>query len=1085
MSNKLVIIVTGANKGIGKAIVKNVVKRYPNSSISDGRPLLVYLTARDEQRGKIATEEAKAEIGGYVPPLLYLLYTGTGLSESIEFHQLDTMDHSSIQRFSQTLAKHNGFDILINNAGVASKGAAFDNEIVRTTVGCNYYGTLDLTKALLPLIRPQGRIINVSSMAGKLNTVSPQLAERFRSVKSVQDVTELMAKFSEDVAAGRHTEEGWPSSAYKVSKMGVTALTIALSKVAEAEGRGVKVNCCCPGWVQTDMTSNNPNAPKTPDEGADTPVFLALDDLKDVNGKFWEDRKTNKNNNMGYPRGHHLYDPKTEVVTTTTTYYYAPPPPPQTTTTYTQQTQYYPGYGPGQPAYDPNAAVYSSGGLQYGQQYPPQQAPYQQPYYNDQNYSSQYPPPASTNSRAEDAYAPPPTQPFYTGTHSSDFQGVPNYNENYDQSATQNYNQSATQNYDQSASQFSGLGNHGYDAAPEAQDSSHFSGLGGHAFDGHYGQPQSYPPYDFPPQQQPPYQSQSSQAPPQPAQLPTQPPAPQPVAQPPAPQPASVQTAPAPAQPAPAQPVDVEALQAQLSKATLSVPVEEVVEEVPPMGAEEKRAMMQAIVGYINSRMGNDPLFGRSLPVDSDGQQLFKLATDGVLFNKLLNIVAPGTVDERTINSGNSLNVRQIEENIHLAINSARSLGCDVSKISVASVLRGNQDRVIQLLWSIINNGELSGISLARLPYLSQLLLPGETPDVLESLSPIQLLLRWFNYQLSAAGVGKRVSNFGADVCDSEAYTYLINQISPSQSSDLSLLQSSDRLQRAEAVITKSTKILPGRFIDGQAIVSGNQGANAFFTAQLFRASPSMGQTQQAPVPSGTANSTPEREKKAFVNWANSLGVDPQLTSITKNTLSDGLVLLQLLDKIQPGIVNWSKVHRVNPSKFQQVEHCNYALQLCSTLKGFSIVNISGVEIQGGTEKLSLAVIWQLMRYHVLHFTSRLSLTEESIIRWANEKVASTGRTINITDLKDKSLSTSHFIIDLLTACRPGSIDYTKITMGRTPEQKLQNASYAISCARKLGCPSVFLLPEDIAEVNSNLILTLFASIMQVYGPRS
>jgi len=417
-------------------------------------------------------------------------------------------------------------------------------------------------------------------------------------------------------------------------------------------------------------------------------------------------------------------------------------------------------------------------------------------------------------------------------------------------------------------------------------------------------------------------------------------------------------------------------------------------------------------------------------------------------------------------------------------LNSARGLGCDVSRISVSSVLRGNQDKVTELLWAIVNKGEISYINAARMPFLNALLRQGETMEELLSLSSNQLLLRWFNYQLQQAGVGKRVNNLSSDVFDSEGYIYLINHLSNGKLNDLSALQNSDISARAQTVVNNSMSILPGQFITANGIASGHEALNTFFVSQLFRHYPNMGNMQQGNNMPVITNSTPEREKRAFLNWMNSLGIEPQVTSLGKNTLSDGLVLLQLLDKVQPGIVNWSKVHRNNPSKFQQVEHCNYGLELCGQLR-ISLVNISGAELQSGSEKLSLAVIWQVMRYHVLHFAGRQSLSEESIVKWANEKVSSTGRTLSILDFKDKSISTSHFIIDLLTACRPGSIDYTKITMGKSIDQKLQNASYAISCARKLGCPSVFLLPEDIVEVNPNLIMTFFASIMSVYGPKN
>lgn len=121
--------------------------------------------------------------------------------------------------------------------------------------------------------------MNVSSVMGSmaLKRCSPELQARFRS----DDITEeelvgLMERFVKDTQEGAHTQRGWPETAYGISKTGLTTLTRiqAWKLTRERAGDQILCNACCPGWVKTDMAG--PNAPKLPDEGAITPVYLAL-----------------------------------------------------------------------------------------------------------------------------------------------------------------------------------------------------------------------------------------------------------------------------------------------------------------------------------------------------------------------------------------------------------------------------------------------------------------------------------------------------------------------------------------------------------------------------------------------------------------------------------------------------------------------------------------------------------------------------------------------------------------------------------------------------------------------------------------
>ncbi|PNX91639.1 fimbrin-like protein 2-like, partial [Trifolium pratense] len=104
-------------------------------------------------------------------------------------------------------------------------------------------------------------------------------------------------------------------------------------------------------------------------------------------------------------------------------------------------------------------------------------------------------------------------------------------------------------------------------------------------------------------------------------------------------------------------------------------------------------------------------------------------------------------------------------------------------------------------------------------------------------------------------------------------------------------------------------------------------------------------------------------------------------------------------------------------------------------------------------------------------------ITDADILEWANSKVSSTGSQSSMNSFKDKSLSDGIFFLELLSSVQPRAVNWGLVTKGVTDEEKKMNASYIISIARKLGC-SIFLLPEDITEVNQKMILTLTASIM-------
>lgn len=254
MSNK-VALVTGSNKGIGFAVVRALCSTFPGD---------VFLCARDEGRGKAAVESLKGE----------------GLNPF--FHQLDINDPDSIRCARDYFKdKYGGVDVLVNNAGIAFKVAdttPFGTQ-ADVTLRTNFFATRDMCNAFLPIIKPGGRVVNVSSVMGSfaLKGCSPELQARFRS----DDITEeelvsLMEQFVQGAQKGQHTQKGWPNTAYGVSKTGLTVLSrIQARQLREHRaGEQILLNACCPGWVRTDMAG--PKATKSPDEGAITPVYLAL-----------------------------------------------------------------------------------------------------------------------------------------------------------------------------------------------------------------------------------------------------------------------------------------------------------------------------------------------------------------------------------------------------------------------------------------------------------------------------------------------------------------------------------------------------------------------------------------------------------------------------------------------------------------------------------------------------------------------------------------------------------------------------------------------------------------------------------------
>ncbi|MFF2908328.1 SDR family oxidoreductase [Paenibacillus sp. NPDC057934] len=226
-----VALVTGANKGIGKAIAEGLAKQ----------GIIVLIGSRNAERGAVAAAELAQE----------------GIVHSL---QLDVTDASSIQAAAEHIAAQYGkLDILINNAGTnvsRNKPGVATLEEFREVYETNVFGVVAVTNALLPLLRqaPAARIVNISSLRGSLG------------------------------AEGAFT--GQPSISYSSSKTALNALTVHYAR--ELADTPIKVNAGAPGHVATDF--NGHSGTRTPEEGAAIAIHLATLDENGPTGGFFDDK---------------------------------------------------------------------------------------------------------------------------------------------------------------------------------------------------------------------------------------------------------------------------------------------------------------------------------------------------------------------------------------------------------------------------------------------------------------------------------------------------------------------------------------------------------------------------------------------------------------------------------------------------------------------------------------------------------------------------------------------------------------------------------------------------------------------------
>uniref|UniRef100_A0A8D3AFZ0 Plastin-2 n=1 Tax=Scophthalmus maximus TaxID=52904 RepID=A0A8D3AFZ0_SCOMX len=505
-----------------------------------------------------------------------------------------------------------------------------------------------------------------------------------------------------------------------------------------------------------------------------------------------------------------------------------------------------------------------------------------------------------------------------------------------------------------------------------------------------------------------------------------------------------------------------------------------------------------AFVNWINKALEKDGDCKHVLPMDPNGHDLFTAMGDGIVLCKMINLSVPDTIDERTINK-KKLTPFTIQENLNLALNSASAIGCHVVNIGAEDLKEGRQHLVLGLLWQVIKIGLFADIELSRNEALIALLRDGESLEDLMKLSPEELLLRWANYHLEEAGSGK-INNFSSDIkvitlrlCllqDSRAYYNLLNQVAPKGDEegippiaiDLSGLREKDDLRRAECMLEQAERLGCRQFVMPPDVVRGNPKLNLAFVANLFNKYPALKKPENQDIDWSSIEGE-TREERTFRNWMNSLGVNPRVNHLYAD-IDDALVIFQLYEKIKVP-VDWDRVNKPPYSKLgsnmKKLENCNYAVELGKKEAKFSLVGIAGQDLNAGNRKLTLALLWQLMRRYTLNILEDLGdgqkVIDDTIVAWVNGTLTQAGKP-TISSFKDGTISSSMPVLDLIDSIQPGSIRYDLLKNDDlTEEEKLNNAKYAISMARKIGA-RVYALPEDLVEVKPKMVMTVFACLM-------
>ncbi len=256
MMNSKIVLITGANSGIGKATAIQLAQQ--------GKTIV--LVCRSQQRGEAAMKDIIA----------------ASSNQNVYLHLCDLSSHDSIKECTQSIRnKFDYIDVLINNAGAIFGSHQLTEDGLEQSFGLNHMGYFLFTHYVLDLIKAGSskRIVNVSSLAHKMVTVIPW-----------GDLQLCNMKYSQ-------------LKAYSLSKLYNIFFTKYLARKLLDENTGITVNCLHPGTIYSGFGASGTkffsNLVKVggpllakPSSGAKTSVFLATSDkVEKVTGQYFAHRR--------------------------------------------------------------------------------------------------------------------------------------------------------------------------------------------------------------------------------------------------------------------------------------------------------------------------------------------------------------------------------------------------------------------------------------------------------------------------------------------------------------------------------------------------------------------------------------------------------------------------------------------------------------------------------------------------------------------------------------------------------------------------------------------------------------------------
>ncbi|MCJ1339224.1 hypothetical protein MMC09_004513 [Bachmanniomyces sp. S44760] len=293
------MIVTGANRGLGKEICQKAIN-------SIRGPLVLY--AANRAGGDVEFENVTRNV-------------------TLKFPKVDITKPSDIQSLARIVEKEHGkVDVLFNNAGILLADSPKEN--IKKTLDTNFRGTLRMCEEFIPLLKKDGRIVNITSTASTLGRFHDRIREQMGNPElspedkdrmiahfqstiddgsadrgqvttklhdpdlSLDEVESMMADYLNCVEDGSAGRQGWPEGCYGTSKACINAITTILAR----DNPGLIINACCPGWFLTDMgLFLGPCPPKSAANAAAIPFRLGFHDIGGITGSYWANPSISSN----------------------------------------------------------------------------------------------------------------------------------------------------------------------------------------------------------------------------------------------------------------------------------------------------------------------------------------------------------------------------------------------------------------------------------------------------------------------------------------------------------------------------------------------------------------------------------------------------------------------------------------------------------------------------------------------------------------------------------------------------------------------------------------------------------------------